>query len=246
VIAYQASRIKERVELAPGDEALADLRLVARRTWEFFVAFVTVADRHLPPDNYQESPKPLVAHRTSPTNIGLYLLSVVSARDFGWIGVAEACDRLDATLNAMVELEHESGHLYNWYDTQTGQPLEPRYISSVDSGNLAGHLLTLANTCAEWRADPTRANCRPPGILDGLALVRATMPSEVTAGSAPLLGHRLDSVDQAIRRLTDRAGVAELANLEALVESLDGVPGLDMDAHASVAALAATIVSQHL
>jgi len=244
VIACQASRIKERVELAPGDEALADLRLVARRTWEFFVAFVTVADRHLPPDNYQESPKPLVAHRTSPTNIGLYLLSVVSAKDFGWIGVAEACDRLDATLNAMVDLEHESGHLYNWYDTQTGQPLEPRYISSVDSGNLAGHLLTLANTCAEWRADPTRATCRPPGILDGLALVRATMPSEVTVGSAPLLGHRLDSVEQAIRRLTDRAGVAELASLEALVESLDGVPGLDLDAHASVAALAATIASQ--
>ena len=172
LIAYQVSRIKERVELAPGDEALADLRLVARRTWEFFVAFVTVADRHLPPDNYQEPPKPLVAHRTSPTNIGLYLLAVVSARDFGWIGVAEACDRLDATLNAMVELEHESGHLYNWYDTQTGQPLEPRYISSVDSGNLAGHLLVLSNACREMVDRPLPIEAALAGIDDAIELTR--------------------------------------------------------------------------
>ena len=243
-IAYQASRIKERVELAPDDEALADLRLVARRTWEFFVAFVTVGNRHLPPDNYQESPKPLVAHRTSPTNIGLYLLSVVSARDFGWIGAAEACDRLDATLNTVVELEHHSGHLYNWYDTQTGQPLEPRYISSVDSGNLVGHLLTLANTLSEWRADPARTNCRPPGILDGLALVRATLPKEVGIGRAPELDRRLDKVEQAIRRLADGAGEAELVGLEALAVGLDTMPGLDWDAHAAIAALTATIASQ--
>ncbi len=245
LIAFEASRVKERVELAPDDDALADLRLVARRTWEFFVAFVTSADRHLPPDNYQESPKPVVAHRTSPTNIGLYLLSVVSARDFGWVGLAEAVDRLDATLNAMIELEHDSGHLFNWYDTLTGQPLEPRYISSVDSGNLVGHLLTLANACAEWQADPALAGCRPEGILDGLELVRAAMPGEVAAGSAPLVGSRLDSVEAAVRELTDRAGDAELSGLEALVEQLDATPGFQPAAHAAVAALTRTIASQH-
>lgn len=244
LIAYQVSRVKERVELAPDAEALPDLRLVARRTWEFFVAFVTLADRHLPPDNYQESPTPLVAHRTSPTNIGLYLLSVVSARDFGWVGLAEAVDRLDATLNAMVELEHESGHLYNWYDTQTGHPLEPRYISSVDSGNLAGHLVALANACAQWQADPDRASCRPEGIRDGLELVRAAMPDEVVAGAAPLVGYRMDSVERAIRELTVRAGEAELARLEALVEGLDVSPGLEPDALAAIVALTRTIASQ--
>ena len=108
----------------------------------------------LPPDNFQEDPTPVVAHRTSPTNIGLYLLSAVSARDFGWIGTTEAVERLEATLATMSELERFRGHFFNWYDTQDLRPLDPRYVSSVDSGNLAGHLIALANACAEWRDHP--------------------------------------------------------------------------------------------
>ena len=94
------------------------LRQTARRTWLFFETFVTSADNMLPPDNFQDDPAPAVAHRTSPTNIGLYLLSVVCARDFGWIGTGQAIERLEATLATMGRLQRMRGHLYNWYDTR--------------------------------------------------------------------------------------------------------------------------------
>jgi len=147
------------------------LRLTARRTWRFFETFVTPADHMLPPDNFQEDPVPTLAHRTSPTNIGLYLLSVVSARDFGWIGTEEALDRLEATLATMSGLARFRGHFYNWYDTRDLRPLDPRYISSVDSGNLAGHLIALANSCREWRDSPLADSRCLAGIGDALDLV---------------------------------------------------------------------------
>ena len=152
-------------------EALA-LRLIARRTWRFFETFVTPADHMLPPDNFQEDPAPALAHRTSPTNLGLYLLSVVCARDFGWIGTIEAIERLEATLATMSGLARFRGHFYNWYDTQDLRPLEPRYVSSVDSGNLAGHLIALANACREWRVLPVANARRLAGVGDALDLAR--------------------------------------------------------------------------
>ena len=94
------------------------LRLIARRTWRFFETFVTAADNMLPPDNFQEDPDPVLAHRTSPTNLGLYLLSVATARDFAWIGTIEAVERLEATLATMGRLARFRGHFYNWYDTR--------------------------------------------------------------------------------------------------------------------------------
>ena len=95
------------------------LRLIARRTWLFFETLRRHQRHGLPPDNFQDDPQPLVAHRTSPTNIGMYLLSTVSARDFGWIGTLEMVERLEATLATIGRLERFHGHLYNWYDTQT-------------------------------------------------------------------------------------------------------------------------------
>jgi len=124
-------------------------RLIARRTWRFFEVFVSPEDHALPPDNFQETPDPVVAHRTSPTNIGLYLLSTVCARDFGWLGTLATVERLEATLATMSRMELFRGHFYNWYDTRDLHPLEPKYISSVDSGNLSGHLLALRNSCWE-------------------------------------------------------------------------------------------------
>jgi cyclic beta-1,2-glucan synthetase len=168
------------VSLAPGDasrlavseaDALA-LRLTARRTWRFFETFVTATDNMLPPDNFQEDPAPVLAHRTSPTNLGLYLLSVVSARDFGWIGTSEAVERLEATLATMGGLARFRGHFYNWYDTRDLRPLDPRYVSSVDSGNLAGHLIALANACREWRTPPVDAAPCLAGIADAIHLTR--------------------------------------------------------------------------
>ncbi len=146
------------------------LRQTARRTWRFFETFVTADDNMLPPDNFQEDPTPEVAHRTSPTNIGLYLLSVVCARDFGWIGTAQTIDRLEATLATMARMPRFRGHFYNWHDTRDLKALEPKYVSSVDSGNLAGHLIAIANACKEWRQSPMAAACRWAGIADTHAL----------------------------------------------------------------------------
>ena len=146
------------------------LRLTARRTWRFFETFVSAGDNMLPPDNFQEDPAPEIAHRTSPTNLGLYLLSVASARDFGWIGTCEAIERLEATLATMRRMQRLRGHFYNWYDTQSLNILEPQYVSSVDSGNLAGHLVALARTCADWRAAVMDPRLLVSGIADAVDL----------------------------------------------------------------------------
>ncbi|MGB6199321.1 MAG: glucoamylase family protein [Candidatus Acidiferrales bacterium] len=151
------------------------LRSISRRTWRFFEVFVTPADNALPPDNFQETPRPVLARRTSPTNIGLYLLSTVAARDFGWIGALSASDRLEATLATMGRMELFRGHLYNWYDTSDLHPLEPRYVSSVDSGNLAGHLLTLANASREMAEKSTLGHQILDGMDDSIRLLREAL-----------------------------------------------------------------------
>lgn len=133
--------IKKSAELTARQNIF--LRKLARKTWFFFDQFVTADDNWLPPDNFQEIPQPMVAHRTSPTNMGLYLLSNLTAHDFGYITTADFIERTNKTIATMNKLERYRGHFYNWYDTQSLRPLSPRYISTVDSGNLAGHLLTL-------------------------------------------------------------------------------------------------------
>ncbi len=148
-----------------------ELRRTARRTWRYFETFVTAADNDLPPDNFQESPAPVLAHRTSPTNIGLYMLSVVAARDFGWIGATQALVRLEATYATLLRMESFRGHLFNWYDTRSLAVLAPKYVSSVDSGNLAGHLIALANACREWRSAPLSASGRRAGVGDMIGLL---------------------------------------------------------------------------
>ncbi|MFA4828053.1 MAG: glucoamylase family protein [Thermodesulfovibrionales bacterium] len=119
------------------------LRKLSRKTWTFFETFVDPEDNWLPPDNYQEYPVAVVAHRTSPTNMGLALLANLSAHDFGYISTGQLIKRTENTFQTMKKLERYRGHFYNWYDTQSLKPLSPLYISTVDSGNLAGHLLTL-------------------------------------------------------------------------------------------------------
>jgi cyclic beta-1,2-glucan synthetase len=127
----------------------------------------------LPPDNFQEDPRPVLAHRTSPTNMGLYLLAAVSARDLGWSGACDFVARMEATLATMERLERFRGHFYNWYDTRDLRPLEPQYVSTVDSGNLAAHLVTLANACRGWIDLPLEHGHCFPGIRDSLNLARA-------------------------------------------------------------------------
>lgn len=181
------------------------LRLVARRTWRFFETFVTATDHMLPPDNFQEDPKPTVAHRTSPTNLGLYLLAAVSARDFGWTGTNDTVDRLEATLATMGGLQRFRGHFYNWYDTRDLRPLDPQYVSSVDSGNLAGHLIALANACREWIDRPMAGPELFAGIEDGLNLTRETLQGlpddrRTQTITRHQLGDALDALAAALRQ----------------------------------------------
>ncbi len=119
------------------------LHKISRKTWAFFETFVGPEDHWLPPDNYQEHPVAGIAHRTSPTNMGLALLANLAAYDFGYVSAGRLVERTANALHTMAALERHRGHFYNWYDTQSLQPLLPTYISTVDSGNLAGHLLTL-------------------------------------------------------------------------------------------------------
>ncbi len=133
---------RRRAALPPADRAY--LQGIARKTWAYFDAFVTAQDHFLPPDNIQVGPGLTVAHRTSPTNIGLGLLSTLAAHDLGFIGTTELASRIDRTLTTVEQLERFEGHLFNWYDTQTLAPLPPAYVSTVDSGNLAGALVTLS------------------------------------------------------------------------------------------------------
>jgi cellobiose phosphorylase len=119
------------------------LRNLSRKTWKFFETFVGPESHWLPPDNYQENPRSVVANGTSPTNMGLSLLANLAAYDFGYISAGKLIERTGSSLQSMKVLERFQGHFYNWYDVKLLLPMQPKYISTVDSGNLAGHLLTL-------------------------------------------------------------------------------------------------------
>ncbi|MCX5850002.1 MAG: cyclic beta 1-2 glucan synthetase [Deltaproteobacteria bacterium] len=143
LIAWFVSRPLTRREVRLTSDQIIFLRKISRKTWAFFETFVGPEDNWLPPDNYQEQPVSVIAHRTSPTNVGLSLLANLSARDFCYITTRQLIERTANTLRTMESMDRQKGHFYNWYDTQSLEPLLPLYISSVDSGNLSGHLLTL-------------------------------------------------------------------------------------------------------
>ncbi len=143
LIAWWISRPLARREPRLTASQTLFLRKLSRKTWAFFETFVGTEDNWLPPDNYQEYRAAVVAHRTSPTNMGLALLANLSAYDFGYIPAGQLIGRTENALRTMEALDRHRGHFYNWYDTQSLKPLVPRYVSTVDSGNLAANLLTL-------------------------------------------------------------------------------------------------------
>ena len=211
-LALWSSRPPAPAGRAPASEAdMRRLRLTARRTWRFFETFVTAADNMLPPDNFQESPD-AVAHRTSPTNLGLYLLSVVAARDCGWVGTLDAVERLDATLATMGRMARFRGHFYNWYDTGDLRPLDPLYISSVDSGNLSGHLIALANAAQEWTATSVDG-ATVEGAADALAIAGEELERLRAGGANPTVTWRrlegeFGRMNQALQRAQAAAAVS--------------------------------------
>jgi len=157
------------------------LRMLSRKTWSFFETFVGPADHWLPPDNFQEHPAVTVAHRTSPTNMGLSLLANLAAYDFGYLPAGGLIERTGNALRTMADLTRYRGHFYNWYDTQSLQPLAPLYISSVDSGNLAGHLLTLEPGLLALADDPILSARWLDGIRDSFHCLCEAVPGTLPA-----------------------------------------------------------------
>jgi len=178
---------------ALGASDRAVFREVARKTWRFFEELVGPADHWLIPDNYQENRIDVVAHRTSPTNIGLQLLSTLAAYDFGYLSFTGTLDRLEPTFDALLQMQRYRGHFYNWYDTRTLVPLIPAYISTVDSGNLAGYLLTLRSGLAQLADNaPLVGACLLEGLEDVINLFEIEVDTlsrgRVTSGLKRELG----------------------------------------------------------
>ncbi|WP_239739794.1 MULTISPECIES: GH36-type glycosyl hydrolase domain-containing protein [Luteibacter] len=169
--AWWVSRAQSAQVYAPTDADRTFLRHLARRTWAFFETYMGPDDRWLPPDNVQMMPAPRVARRTSPTNMGLGLLSALSAYDFGYLGAGALVERLGHTLGTMRDLERYRGHFYNWYDTEHGTPMHPLYVSSVDSGNLAGHLLTLQRGLLAIADAPVFSVASIAGLADSVGIL---------------------------------------------------------------------------
>ncbi|WP_448090082.1 GH36-type glycosyl hydrolase domain-containing protein [Pseudomonas azerbaijanoccidentalis] len=163
-IAWRLSSAPKQSVFEPSAEQLRFLRLLARKTWAFFDQYVGPEDHWLPPDNVQEEPRPAIAHRTSPTNMGMSLLAHLAAHDFAYLSTERLLTRLAASLDSMDGLERYRQHFYNWYDTQTLKPLHPLYVSTVDSGNLAGLLLTLSAGLTQLADAPLFG----PAVIKGL------------------------------------------------------------------------------
>jgi cyclic beta-1,2-glucan synthetase len=172
------------------------LRSLARRTWRYFAQFVAPLDNWLPPDNFQEYPAPVIASRTSPTNMGMALAANLAAHDFGYISAGELLYRTENTVAAMEKLEryqhgkgcnYKCGHFYNWYDTRTLQPLHPQYVSSVDSGNLVGSILTLQTGLAELKSQPVLSANAFQGLEDTFQVLAELTPQSSSTVEARLV-----------------------------------------------------------
>ncbi len=218
LVAWWLSRpvVPIRLALSPADAG--KLRRVARRTWHYFEEFVTEAEHALPPDNVQMVPEPRIAHRTSPTNIGMGLLSTLAAHDLGYLGTQRLAERVDATLTSVEALERHEGHLLNWYDTTSLAPLAPRYVSTVDSGNLAGALMALAQGLREVADADENVEAACEGAADTAGvLAEALLPLSRQAHPATELRRRCSLAQQgleSLRRTLAEEGPAEtrLAN----------------------------------
>jgi cyclic beta-1,2-glucan synthetase len=175
---------KAEVKISPSD--IAKLRQLAIKTWRYFEDFINEEDNHLPPDNYQEEPPKGIAHRTSPTNIGLLLLSVISACDLGFVSVSKTVEKIGKIISTIEKLEKWKGHLYNWYNTTTLMPLRPKYVSTVDSGNFIGYLMVLKEGLSELSGKTIPASRQAQTLIDMRAMAEG---KKSLSSDAYLPGH---------------------------------------------------------
>jgi cellobiose phosphorylase len=242
VVAWWVSLPAARPAPALASSQKRFLHALARNTWRFFEDFVGPHGNWLPPDNMQEHPSPVVAHRTSPTNIGMALLANLTAWDFGFVPLAQLLERTRGTLATMDKLERYRGHFYNWYDTRTLAPLQPMYVSSVDSGNLAGHLLTLASGLELLADSPVAGRQALDGLRDTLQVLEeqaANAPEDVRA-ALEALRHELSP--ERCRNTDTLPGLSECLHAVCTrAEALQGAlpPELDPETRDWAARLAA-------
>jgi cellobiose phosphorylase len=215
-LAWRLSKPEAEETNGLDEEQSLFLHRTARKTWSFFEDFVNDAENWLPPDNYQEEPAPIVAHRTSPTNMGLALLANLTAYDFGYINGGELLERSNSTLASMEKLERYRGHFYNWYDTVSMVPLYPRYVSTVDSGNLVGHLLTLRQGLLALPEQAIFSNNIYRGLMSTCGIIRdfsAEQQNEIIKKILALLivAEREDdnSVSRAVENLRELSILAD-------------------------------------
>ena len=206
-----------------GARDLTYLRKVARRTWRYFSDFVSDETSWLPPDNYQVFHQDQLAMRTSPTNIGLWMLSALAAGDFGYLTVDQIVQALRRSMEGIAGLERCEGHLLNWYDVRTLKPLEPRYVSTVDSGNLIGALLSLEHGLEELIQRPVL----DAHIFEGLRDTAEVFRDEAEQEGAPHPAADIEEVTRAARTPTGSvvAALRLLRQLEGDVRVLSAGAG---------------------
>ncbi len=190
-----------------------DLGIIARKTWGFFESFVGAEDHWMPPDNFQEQPRHQVAHRTSPTNQGLLLVSTLAAHDLGYLNLVSLLERLENTFETLDRLQRHRGHFYNWYDTRTLEPLKPTYVSTVDSGNLLGCLVVLKQGLLEKTTEPLLGRAVRSGLSDTLQVMRECWHGLGALGEEEAV-HWRDELESGLRVL-ESAASEEPADLPA-------------------------------
>jgi cyclic beta-1,2-glucan synthetase len=189
------------------DAERALLRRTARKTWRYFETFVTADTAWLPPDNYQETgSEPQPAARTSPTNIAMGLLSALAAHDLGYLSTGELIPWLDRTLTTLEGLERHEGHFLNWYDTSTRAPLRPRYVSTVDSGNLAAALIALGEGLVQLALEPQTESARLEGVIDTAGALASTSSRSDADGERR---QQVAGINQLARTIVDLARKAQ-------------------------------------
>ncbi|MTI67917.1 MAG: glycosyl transferase [Firmicutes bacterium] len=169
-IAYKVSKPKVSKVDKLDDSEIKLLRRLSRKTWAYYEDFASNNNNYLPPDNLQIDPPNGLANRTSPTNIGFLMISIISASDLGYITISDMVDRLNKTLTSVESLDTWRGHLYNWYDTKNLEPLRPFFVSTVDSGNFVGYLITVKQSLLEYLKKPIINKRLINGILDTINL----------------------------------------------------------------------------
>jgi cyclic beta-1,2-glucan synthetase len=217
---------RKRVELKMKnleDSEIGQYRRYARMTWHFFEKFANKENNWLAPDNFQEDPSPVVAQRTSPTNIGLHLTSILSAYDMGYIGLKEMIVLIENSIMSLEKLERMNGHFFNWYDTIHLTALVPKYISVVDSGNLAGFLITLKQAALTLSEGPFQNENLTFGLKDTFEILLEKLKalhksSEIAShGSYLIISQALENLISNIDSCTLETMTIDLQKIEHMI-----------------------------